>query len=49
MTIDYDRTAAEFEASLVTKLRGHGVGSILEYRVPDRDPVLGGVNMIEAA
>ena len=49
MLIDYDRTAADYEASLVTKLRGHGVGSFLENWVPDPDPVLGIFNMIEAA
>ncbi len=47
--IDYDRTAADYEASLVTKLRGHGAGSFLENWVPDPDPVLGIFNMIEAA
>jgi len=49
MAIDYDKTAAEYEASLVTKLRGHGAGSFLEHWVPDPDPVLGIFNMIEAA
>lgn len=49
MLIDYDKTAAEYEASLVTKLRGHGVGSFLESWVPDPDPVLGIFNMVEAA
>ena len=49
MAIDYDRTAAEYEASLVTKLRGHGAGSFLELWVPDPDPALGIFNMIEAA
>ena len=49
MPIDYDKTAAEYEASLVTKLRGHGAGSFLEHWVPDPDPVLGIFNMIEAA
>ena len=49
MAIDYDKTAAEYEASLVTKLRGHGVGSFLEHWVPDPDPALGIFNMIEAA
>src|SRR6185295_2120419 len=49
MLIDYDRAAAEYEASLVTKLRGHGAGSFLENWVPDPDPVLGIFNMIEAA
>ncbi len=49
MTIDYDGTAAEYEASLVTKLRGHGAGSFLELWVPDPDPALGIFNMIEAA
>jgi hypothetical protein len=49
MAIDYDRIAAEYEASLVTKLRGHGAGSFLEHWVPDPDPALGILNMIEAA
>ena len=49
MAIDYDKTAAEYEASLVTKLRGHGAGSFLEHWVPDPDPALGIFNMIEAA
>lgn len=49
MVIDYDRTAAEYEASLVTKLRGHGAGSFLENWVPDPDPALSIFNMIEAA
>ena len=49
MVIDYDRAAADYEASLVTKLRGHGAGNFLENWVPDPDPVLGIVNMIEAA
>ena len=49
MLIDYDRAAADYEASLVTKLRGHGAGSFLENWVPDPDPALGIVNMIEAA
>jgi hypothetical protein len=49
MVIDYERCAAEYEASLVTKLRGHGAGSFLESWVPDPDPVLGIFNMIEAA
>lgn len=49
MVIDYDKTAAEYEASLVTKLRGHGAGSFLEHWVPDPDPALGIFNMIEAA
>ncbi len=49
MAIDYDRTAAEYEASLVTKLRGHGAGSFLEHWVPDPDPALGIFNMVEAA
>jgi hypothetical protein len=49
MVIDYDRAAADYEASLVTKLRGHGAGSFLENWVPDPDPVLGIFNMIEAA
>lgn len=47
--IDYDKAAADYEASLVTKLRGHGAGSFLENWVPDPDPVLGILNMIEAA
>jgi hypothetical protein len=49
MVIDYDRAAADYEASLITKLRGHGAGSFLENWVPDPDPALGLVNMIEAA
>src|SRR5262245_32865970 len=49
MIIDYDKTAAEYEASLVTKLRGHGAGDFLEHWVPDPDPALGIFNMIEAA
>jgi hypothetical protein len=49
MVIDYDRAAADYEASLITKLRGHGAGSFLENWVPDPDPALGVFNMIEAA
>ena len=49
MVIDYDRAAADYEASLVTKLRGHGAGNFLENWVPDPDPALGIFNMIEAA
>lgn len=49
MVIDYDRAAADYEASLITKLRGHGAGSFLENWVPDPDPALGIFNMIEAA
>ncbi len=48
--IDYDRLVADFEAKLVTQLRGHGAAAAyLEMWVPDSDPVKSVLNMVEAA
>ena len=49
-TLDYDALVREFEDGLVNNLRRHGVGDdFLEMWVPDPDPVLGVLNMAEAA
>lgn len=48
--LDYDALVREFEDGLVNNLRRHGVGDdFLEMWVPDPDPVLGVLNMAEAA
>ncbi len=49
-SIDFDRLVEAYSASLVETLRGHGAtGNFLEHWVPDTDPVLGLVNLVEAA
>ncbi|MEQ9329227.1 MAG: hypothetical protein RJQ21_18235 [Rhodospirillales bacterium] len=49
-SLDYDALVREFEDGLVNNLRRHGVGDdFLEMWVPDPDPVLGVLNMAEAA
>ena len=48
--LNYERLVAEFEDSLLTKLRGHGpAADYLEMWVPDPDPVKSILNMVEAA
>jgi hypothetical protein len=49
MSVDYDKLVHEYETSLVTKLRGHGAGSLFDLWVPDSDPARGILNMVEAA
>lgn len=45
----YDDLLADFNQKLVTQLRGHGAGSeYLESWVPDDDPVMSMLNMVEA-
>jgi hypothetical protein len=47
---DYEMLTAEFNHKLVTQLRRHGSGSeFLETWVPDEDPVMSILNMVEAA
>lgn len=48
--LDYDRLVADFEARLVTQLRGHSADAdYLESWVPDEDLVKSLLNMVEAA
>lgn len=48
--IDYEELVEDFEATLNTKLRGHGVETqYLEMWVPDEDAVKSILNMVEAA
>ncbi len=49
-TLVYETLVEEFERSLLTQLRGHGTAlPYLEGWVPDEDPVLGVLNLLEAA
>lgn len=48
--LDYDKLVANFEARLVTQLRGHSADAdYLESWVPDEDVVKSLLNMVEAA
>jgi len=50
VTIDYEDVVARFNNSLLTNLRGHGAEqACLEGWVPDEDPVMSILNMVEAA
>jgi hypothetical protein len=48
--VDYDRVVVEYEASLRSRLRGSGPQApYLEKFVPDADPVLGVLSLLESA
>jgi hypothetical protein len=48
--IIYEEMVQEFQGSLLTQLRGHGLAiDYLETWVPDADPVKSILNMVEAA
>jgi hypothetical protein len=50
ITFDYEILTSEFNHKLITQLRSHGSGSeYLETWVPDEDPVMSILNMVEAA
>jgi len=50
MILDYEALMADFNAKLVTQLRGHAADNeYLETWVPDEDPVKSILNMVEAA
>lgn len=50
MILNYEELSADFNQKLVTQLRGHGAGSeYLETWVPDEDPVMSILNMVESA
>ena len=50
MILNYEELLADFNRKLVTQLRSHGSGSeCLETWVPDEDPVMSILNMVEAA
>lgn len=49
-TIDYDAVAGAFNQALLHTLRKHSIAdSFLDYWVPDADPVLGILSMIDSA
>jgi hypothetical protein len=50
MILNFEELTADFNQKLVTQLRSHGSGSeYLETWVPDENPVMSILNMVEAA
>lgn len=50
MILNFEELSADFNQKLVTQLRSHGSGSeYLETWVPDENPVMSILNMVEAA
>lgn len=48
--LNFEQIVADFNERLITQLRGHGAQvDYLEMWVPDGDPVLSLLNMVEAA